>query len=329
MELYPIKFKPILFEKIWGGEKLKNVLSKDTNLSKVGESWELSGIEGNESIVSNGFLEENSLKELIEIYMAELVGEKIYEKFGLEFPLLCKYIDAEDVLSIQVHPDDVLSKERHNAYGKTEMWYVLDADKDAEIITGFNQELSKETYLEKFNSGQLKELLNIEKTKAGDVFFIPSGRVHAIGKGILLAEIQQTSDVTYRIYDWDRTDDEGNPRELHTELAVDAFDYKYYSNYKTQYKEEFNQAVNLEDCRYFTTNILNLDKSIETDYSLLDSFIVYMCVEGLAFIELNNGTKEKINLGETVLIPAITEQVKISPVDKVKLLEVYIKPENI
>jgi mannose-6-phosphate isomerase len=261
--------------------------------------------------------------------MADIVGEKNYKTFGLEFPLLFKYIDADDVLSIQVHPDDELSKERHNAYGKTEMWYILDADKGADIITGFKQEMNKELYLEKFNSGQLQSVLNVEKAQKGDVFYIPAGRVHAIGKGILLAEIQQTSDVTYRIYDWDRVDEKGNGRELHTDLAIDAFDYKHYDTYKTEYLSQDNKAVNLEDCKYFTTNLIDLKQTIETDYSFLDSFIVYMCVEGSAKISLDNGTEETIALGETVLIPAIAEKVQLVPETDTKLLEVFIKPENL
>ncbi len=329
MELYPIKFKPILKDKIWGGSKLKQIFNKPTTSETIGESWELSGVAGDESIVSNGFLKDNSLPEIIEIYMADLLGEKNYTTFGVEFPLLFKYIDAADVLSIQVHPNDDLSRERHNAYGKTEMWYVLDADNDAEIITGFNKEMSKSLYLETFESGQLQSVLNIEKAQKGDVFFIPAGRVHAIGKGVLLAEIQQTSDVTYRIYDWDRTDSNGNGRELHTEWAVDALDYKHYDSYKTPYLLQDNKAVNLEDCKYFTTNLIHLKQSIETDYSFLDSFVVYMCVEGAANIRLDNGTEEQIALGETVLIPAIAERVQLIPTSHTKLLEVFIKPENL
>lgn len=228
MSLYPLKFNPILKDKIWGGSKLKTVLNKDFSpLPNAGESWEISGVEGDVSVVSNGFLEGNNLEELIEIYMGDLVGDHVYENFGIEFPLLIKFIDANDVLSIQVHPDDVLSKERHNAFGKTEMWYVIEADKGSELIVGFNQKVDKDTYIKKLEEGRLEEILNNEPVAKGSCFFIPAGRVHAIGKGILLAEIQQTSDVTYRIYDFNRTDDKGTPRELHTELAVDAIDYSF------------------------------------------------------------------------------------------------------
>ena len=327
MELYPIKFTAILKDKIWGGKKLKSLLSKREASDNCGESWELSGIEGDESIVKNGFLKGNNLNELIEIYMADLLGEKVYEKFGEEFPLLFKFIDASKILSIQVHPDDKLSKKRHNAYGKTEMWYVLDADKDSEIITGFKKELSKKEYTEVIENNQIKEYLNIEKVQKSDSFLIPSGRIHTIGKGILLAEVQQTSDITYRIYDWDRKDDDGNGRELHTDLAKDALDYKVYDNYKTEYTSQLNESVNIADTKYFTTNLLELDKAIENNYSFLDSFIVYMCVEGELEVLLNNGTSEILKKGETVLIPAIAELVTLKPKTKSKVLEIYIKSD--
>ncbi len=328
MELYPLKFKPILKETIWGGQKIKEQLQKDSKSDQIGESWEISGVEGNVSVVSNGFLKDNDLNELIEVYMSELVGEKIYQTFGNEFPLLFKFIDAQDLLSVQVHPDNDLAKERHNAYGKTEMWYVLDAEPESEMIVGFNQNINQETYLKHFKSGTLTEVLNTEKVQKGDVFFIPAGRIHAIGKGILVAEIQQTSDVTYRIYDWDRKDANGKGRELHTDLVVDALNFDAETSYKTDYQPRINESVNLADCSYFTTNLLDLDKAIETDYSLLDSFVVLMCIEGET--ELSMGHNEiLLKQGETVLIPAIAELVTITPKPKSKLLEIYIKPDNL
>ncbi|MDF1549873.1 MAG: class I mannose-6-phosphate isomerase, partial [Bacteroidales bacterium] len=254
--LYPLKFAPVLKEKIWGGQKLSELLGKKArNDTKIGESWEISCVAGDISKVSNGFLEGNSLQELIEVYMSDLIGEQVYLKFGEEFPLLIKFIDAQDVLSIQVHPDDEVAKERHNAYGKTEMWYVLQADEDAELISGFKNDTDKQTYLTALQSGNLSELLNAEKVKEGDVFFIPAGRVHAIGRGIMLAEIQQTSDITYRIYDWGRVDDDGKPRELHTELAKDVIDFKACDSYRTDYKLVKNETKNLVSCKYFVTNI--------------------------------------------------------------------------
>jgi mannose-6-phosphate isomerase len=323
--LYPLKFTPIYKDKIWGGEKIKSVLNKDFgDLPNCGESWELSGVEGNVSVVSNGYLAGNTLEELIEIYMGDLVGDQIYEKFGVEFPLLIKFIDANDDLSIQVHPNDEMSKERHNAYGKTEMWYVLQADKGAKLQSGFNQEVDQDKYLFKLEHGELTDILNFEEVAPGDVFFIPAGRVHAIGKGILLAEIQQTSDVTYRIFDYNRCDKEGNPRELHTELALDAIDYTLFPEYKTNYEPKPNESVELVKCNYFTTNVLELNDIVEKDYSELDSFVIYICLEGRIGIENISGP-EWIEKGETILLPASIDFVALNPISgSAKLLEVYI-----
>ena len=324
-DLYPIKFQPIFHEKIWGGQRIRTLLDKDFgDLPNCGESWELSGVEGNISVVSNGFLAGNDLNELIEIYMGDLVGDKVYDKFGAEFPLLIKFIDANDDLSIQVHPNDQLSKERHNAYGKTEMWYVAGAEKGALINSGFNQELDRGKYLEYFSSGKLLDLLHFDETKVGDVFFIPAGRVHAIGKGCLVAEIQQTSDVTYRIFDYNRKDNAGNERELHTELALDALDFSYSGEYKTSYKNELNQPVELASCQYFTTNLIEFDKDLDRDYNELDSFVIYMTLEG-DFEVMSEGGNEVVKKGETVLIPASLESIQLKPLsEKVKILEVYI-----
>lgn len=324
--LYPIKFKPIFHEKIWGGNRMRTILNKDYgDLPNCGESWELSGVEGNISVVSNGFLEGNDLNELIEIYMADLVGEKVFEKFGNEFPLLIKFIDAQDDLSIQVHPNDKLSKERHNAYGKTEMWYVAGAEKGALINSGFNQEVNREKYLEYLNAGKLTDLLHYDEANVGDVFFIPAGRVHAIGKGSLVAEIQQTSDVTYRIFDYNRKDDQGNERELHTDLALDAIDFSYSSEYKTNYETETNVPKELVSCPYFTTNIIEFDKELDKDYNAIDSFVIYMTLEGSFDIKTEGGT-ETAEMGETILVPAALESVQLKPrSEKVKILEVYIK----
>lgn len=324
--LYPLKFTPFFFDKIWGGNRLKTLLNKDFgSLPNCGESWELSGVEGYDSVVSNGFLEGNSLSELIEIYMGDLVGDKVYEKFGVEFPLLIKFIDAQDDLSIQVHPNDKLSKERHKAYGKTEMWYVVDAEKGALINSGFNQPVTKEKYLEYLESGKLVDLLKYDVTSVGDVFFIPAGRVHAIGKGALIAEIQQTSDVTYRIFDYNRRDAKGNLRELHTELALDAIDFSYLDDYKTKYSAGNNQTTEIVSCDYFTTNIVDFDSVMEKDYYEIDSFVIFMTLEG-SFELVTDDTTETVAKGETVLIPAEIPSVKLKPVGgKVKLLEVYIK----
>lgn len=322
--LYPLKFEPILKEKIWGGNKLNTILGKDLPQNKkIGESWEISGVKDNISVVSNGQLAGNNLQELVEIYMGDLVGDKIFKKFGIEFPLLVKFIDASKVLSIQVHPDDELARKRHNAFGKTEMWYIVQADKNSDIITGFKQEISKEQYQKYFREGMLTQILNIENAEAGEVFFIPAGRIHATGKGILLAEIQQTSDITYRIYDWGRKDKNGNSRELHTELALDAIDFSTYDNYKTHYKKTKNQSVSIAECKYFHTNILDFNKPIEKDYSLVDSFIIIMCLKGSLLIH-NRDNKEQVYPGETVLIPASLDNVIFEPLNESKILEVFI-----
>ena len=322
--LYPLKFKPILKEKIWGGNKLNTILGKDLYQDKkIGESWEISGVKDNISVVSNGQLVGNNLQELVEIYMSDLVGDKVFEKFGIEFPLLVKFIDANKALSIQVHPDDELAGKRHNECGKTEMWYVIQADNNSEIVTGFKQKINKKQYQKYFQEGRLNQILNIEKVKEGEVFFIPAGRIHASGKGILLAEIQQTSDLTYRIYDWDRKDKNGNSRKLHTELALEAIDFSVYDNYKTPYKKTKNQSVSILECEYFHTNILNFNKPIEKDYSLIDSFVIIMCLKGGLLLYYKTD-KEQVNHGETVLIPASLDNIIFEPLGESKILEVFI-----
>ena len=279
--LYPLKFAPIYMDKIWGGKKLQELLNKEfPELPNCGESWEISGVQNELSIVSNGFLRGNNLEELVEVYMGDLVGEKVFDKFGTEFPLLIKFIDAHDDLSIQVHPNDELALERHDSFGKTEMWYVVQADPGAKLISGFNRNMDKAGYLNYLRNGQLEKILNYEEVKAGDVFFIPAGRVHAIGKGIVVAEIQQTSDVTYRIYDFNRLDSQGNARQLHTDLAVEAIEYHFESNYRTEFQPINNLSVNLVECPYFTTNILPLTATVERDFTDLDTFVIYICLEG-------------------------------------------------
>lgn len=324
MNLYPLKFKTIFKEKIWGGEKIKTILNKDFSpLNNCGETWELSAIQGELSIVENGFLAGNNIQELIEIYMGDLVGDKVYDKFGIEFPLLIKFIDANDILSIQVHPDDKLAKKRHKAYGKTEMWYVIDAEKDAEIIIGFKNDIDENTYLNNLKNGTLKEILNIEKAKKGDVFYIPAGRVHAIGSGILLCEIQQTSDITYRIYDWDRKDANGNLRELHTKYAVEAIDYNVYDNNKINYNKKENVSNKIISCNYFTTNYINLKKTIRKDYFEIDSFIIYVCLNGKFKITYDN-KETLVSKGELVLLPAEFDIVELKPIINSEILEIYI-----
>jgi mannose-6-phosphate isomerase len=324
-ELYPLKFKPILKDKIWGGPRLRDILNKRGASNTCGESWEISGVQDNISLVSNGFLKGNNLQEIIEVYMGDIVGDKVFDKYGIEFPLLIKFIDANDKLSIQVHPDDELAAIRHQAYGKTEMWYIVEAAANAELISGFKKQLDEKTYLHHLQNKTLPDILNFEKVKAGDVFFVPAGRVHAICPGILLAEIQQTSDITYRIYDWDRVDDKGKPRELHTDLALKAIDYKHYDNYRTSYKHENNQTAQIVDCRYFTTNLLNFDRTVEKDFHFIDSFVIYMCLEGSYDLYYDNNESVDIHKGETVLVPAALKNITLIPRIPSRILEIFIK----
>ena len=326
-QIYPLKFFPIIHDKIWGGEKLKKILNKPALSDKAGESWEISGEEGSISIVSNGFLEGNSIEELIEVYMGDLVGDRIFEKYGLLFPLLIKFIDANDNLSIQVHPDDVLAAARHESFGKTEMWYILQAEKDAKLVVGFAHKTDKKIYLEHLANKSLLEILNTEIAKEGDVFFLPAGRVHAIGAGILLAEIQQTSDITYRIYDYDRKDANGNLRELHTDLALDAIKYDDYKDLRTNYDHETGIPVELIRCPYFTANYLRLAKPFERDLIALDCFVIYICIEGSCQIVYNNSDRIDLSKGETILMPAAIPHYSIVPDGQVQLLEVYIDHE--
>ncbi len=324
-QLYPLKFKPIIKDKIWGGTRLKNLLHKNCKTDKAGESWEISGFPDSVSKVKNGFLAGNSLEELLEVYMGDLAGDGVFEKFGTLFPLLIKFIDANDALSVQVHPDDDLSRKLFGSYGKTEMWYIIEAEKDAEIITGFKQQVSHEKFLQHLKDKTLLTILNKETAVAGDVFFLPAGRIHAIGNGILLAEIQQTSDATLRIYDYDRLDEKGKSRELHTDKALEAIDFKIYPAYKTQYRKNPDQSNNLARCEYFTVNYLELNKPIEKDYITLDSFVIYLCMEGSFTIQYHHNGKEKMVKGETVLLPAELKNVLLIPDTTARILEIYIE----
>lgn len=322
--LYPFKFKPIYKDKVWGGQKIKTVLKQEfAPLPNCGEVWVLSGVEGGQTEIANGFLEGNELNELVEIYMGELVGDSIYQKFGNEFPILIKFIDANDWLSVQVHPDDELAAKRHGNLGKTEMWYILQAEKDSELISGFSKPVNKEEYMAHLENKTLKSIMNFEKVSAGDVFYMPAGRIHAIGPGILLAEIQQTSDLTYRIYDWDRIDKAGMVRELHTDAALEALDFNVYDSYRTTYEEKTNETANMVESPYFTTNIIHLTQPLSKDYSELDSFVIYVCPEGNFSLRTEDREIE-VAMGEAVLIPASVKKVEIHPRKACKILEVYM-----
>lgn len=322
--LYPLKFKPIFKDKIWGGQKIKTELNLDFgNLPNCGEAWLMSGYEGMQTVVSNGFLAGNELNEIVEIYMGELVGDKNFDRFGNEFPLLIKFIDSNDWLSIQVHPDDELANKRNISSGKAEMWYMLDADKNAELISGFNKKTDKDEYLKNLENKSLREILNFEKVKKGDVFDIPAGRVHALGPGCLLTEIQQTSDATYRIYDWDRIDIAGMTRELHTEEALDAIDFEFHKTYKTDYKAKINDTTSVVESQYFTTRILKLNETVLKNFSSLDSFVIYIATEGKVKMKWEDG-EISLTKGESLLIPASFDNLVIEPEIQSTLLEVFI-----
>ncbi len=322
MNIYPLKFKPILKERLWGGTKLKEVLGKPIESDITGESWELSTVKGDVSIIANGDLQGTSLQDLIDDHSEALLGKSVVDRFGTDFPILIKFIDAKQDLSIQLHPNDKLAKERHNSFGKTEMWYIMDADPKAELIVGFNRSVTKKEYAESVENDTLLDLLNYEQVKEGDTFFINTGKIHAIGAGVMLAEIQQTSDVTYRVFDFNRKDKEGNLRELHTELALDAVDYEKKDDFKISYSKELNTVETMVDCPYFKTNFIELTKDVVLNTKERDSFTIYMCVGGKALVKTAEG-EAHIKKGETVLLPAMTDKIELISTGA-KLLEVTI-----
>ena len=322
MKLYPLQFTPLFKYRIWGGEKLKTELNKAYKEKNIGESWEISDVSGDETVVAEGALKGHSLRDLIKEFKGEFVGNAVYEKFGEEFPLLIKFIDAKTPLSIQVHPSNKVAKERHNSFGKNEMWYVMQADKDAELIIGFDKKINTDDYKTHLKNNTILNVMHHETVQKGDTFYIPTGRVHAIGAGVLLAEIQQTSNITYRIYDYDRVDSKtGEKRELHNDLAIDVIDYEVHSNYKTNYSLDKNISNTLVHSPYFRTNILDINSRVEKDYSSIDSFIIYMCVEGTVVV-VSEGETYTINKGETLLLPASINNVQLKAVNT-KVLEVY------
>ncbi|WP_434035605.1 type I phosphomannose isomerase catalytic subunit [Formosa sp. 4Alg 33] len=322
MSLYPLKFTPLYKYRIWGGEKLKTVLHKDYQDESIGESWEISDVKGDKTVVSAGVLEGKTLEELTTEFKSDLVGANVYKLFGTEFPLLIKFIDAKTPLSIQVHPSNEIAKERHNSFGKNEMWYVMEAEKDAELIVGFNQKVDKASYVKALESGKILDVLNNDTVAKGDTYYIPTGRIHAIGSGVLLAEIQQTSDITYRIYDYERVDaTTGKTRELHTDLAVDVIDYSVQDSYKTDYKVLENETNTLVHSPYFKTNILSINGKIEKDYTNLDSFVIYICVEGELELQWQ-GIDYQLVKGETLFLPASINRIDLKS-DKAVVLEVY------
>jgi len=347
MQLYPLKFEPILKKIIWGGSEICRFKNLDEQESGVGESWEISQVPGSVSVVANGELKGKSLTDLIELAPEAFLGKSVYARFGKEFPLLIKFIDAEDNLSIQVHPNDELARKRHNSFGKTEMWYVVSSKPGSKLVSGFSQQIDAAEYERRIADNTVEEVLQQHEAQAGDVFFLPAGRVHAIGAGLFIAEIQQSSNITYRLYDYDRKDAQGNGRELHTELAKDAIDFKMYPELKTSYEPVENDAVPLVHCSYFTTNRVQLKADIsgveeiitdngqqkvqmtetvemDRDYTDLDSFVIYVCMQGEGSILYGNDQILSIRQGETVLLPASIEGTTLSTESELLLLETYI-----
>ena len=316
-----INFEPLLKQTLWGGSKIIPFKHLDAQLENVGESWEISGVSGNETIVANGQYKGMSLNQLVRELKGSLVGEENYQRFGDEFPLLIKFIDACQDLSIQVHPTDEIAHRQGKSRGKTEMWYTLESAPGAQLYNGLKQQITPEQYKEMVADDTITDALARYEVKEGDVFFIPAGRIHAIGAGCFVAEIQQTSDVTYRIYDFKRKDKNGNYRELHTQLASESIDYTVLDNYRTDYEPVKNEGTQVVTCPYFTTAVYDLDEPMTLDYSELDSFVILIAVKGGGQL-ISEGEEMSFQMGDTVLLPATTKEVKVE--GTVKFLETYV-----
>ena len=320
--MQPIKFNPLLVQTLWGGEKIIPFKHLNSDLTQVGESWEISGVKGNETVVSEGEFKSKKLNELVDELKGKLVGEANYKRFGNDFPLLIKFIDARQELSIQVHPTDELAQKRGKLRGKTEMWYIMDSDENAKLRAGMKEKITPEQYKQMVENDTITEAIAEYKVKEGDCFFLPAGRIHSIGTGCFLAEIQQTSDVTYRIYDFKRKDKNGNYRELHTEEAAECIDYNVEPNYRTEYTPVKNEGIALVECPYFTTAVYDLNEPMTLDYSELDSFVILIGLKGSGEITDNEGNTTTLCEGETILIPATTSEVKVT--GNIKFLETYV-----
>lgn len=323
--LYPLKFHPLLKEVLWGGDRLVKLgkrLPKGKNPAEIGESWELSGIQDSESVVASGALAGNTLSELVEVYMGELVGDGIYDKYGLEFPVLLKFIDSRERLSVQVHPSDEFAQQMHSSRGKSEMWYILEAEEGGAIYLDFKEPLTEEEYDNAVEQGNIESHLRRIPVKKGEAYFVPSGTIHAIDGGVFLAEVQETSAITYRIYDWGRLDRNGHPRELHTAMAAEVVNLTPQDGLNITKEPVRNGAVELISCDQFSVNLVEVDGAIELDYAPLDSFVAFMCVEGEVTLSAL-GHKTNLSWLETVLIPAEATDVVVS--GKGKLLEVFIR----
>ncbi|MDD6506479.1 MAG: mannose-6-phosphate isomerase [Prevotellaceae bacterium] len=318
----PLKFKALLKQTLWGGDKIIPFKHLTDNLENVGESWEISGVKGNETPVTEGEFAGRSLNDVVTTMKEKLVGKANYERFGDEFPLLIKFIDARQDLSIQVHPTDEIAQKQGKERGKTEMWYIMDSDPDAKLYSGLKKEITPEEYKAMVEDDTITEALAQYAVKEGDCFFLPAGRIHAIGTGCFLAEIQQTSDVTYRIYDFKRKDKDGNYRQLHTKEAAECINYQVESNYRTEYAPLKNQGIALVNCPYFSTAVYDLDEPMTLDYSELDSFVILIGMKGEGTITDNEGNTVSLQAGESMLIPATTQTLKVE--GTIKFLETYV-----
>ena len=316
-----IKFEPLLKQTLWGGDKIIPFKHLNDTLENVGESWEISGVKDNETIVSEGEYKGKSLNQLVRELKGKLVGQENYERFGDEFPLLIKFIDARQDLSIQVHPTDEIAHRQGKTRGKTEMWYALESAPGAQLYNGLKQQITPEQYKQMVENDTITDALARYEVNEGDVFFIPAGRIHAIGAGCFVAEIQQTSDVTYRIYDFKRKDKNGNYRELHTELAAESIDYTVLPNYRAEYERTKNEGVQVATCPYFTTAVYDLTEPMTLDYTELDSFVILIAVKGEGTIKAN-GQETTFRKGDTILLPATTAEVKVE--GTVKFLETFV-----
>lgn len=320
MKLYPLKFTPITYYRIWGGSKLNSAVPKELQMDNLGEIWSISGVEGNLSVVENGELKGKNLKELVKEYQERLVGKKVWKKFGTEFPLLIKFLDTAADLSVQVHPNDLQAKELHNSFGKSEMWYIMDAEPNSELIIGFKKGIQKEEYRKHLEANSLDEILNKIPVQKGDALYIPAGRVHAIGSGVVLAEIQQTSDITYRIYDYNRIDKDGKKRELHTENAARVIDFTPIEKIKSDYETTENQFNTLIETPYFKTKVFSGNETQEFSNNELR---IYICTEGKGkFISKN--FEIELKKYESLLIPAEFTDYQLLTIKGFSLIEVVI-----
>ena len=316
------KFKPLLKQTIWGGERIAPFKRLECNMGQVGESWEISGVKGQETVVDGGPYDGLTTNELVATLRDRLLGRDNYLRYGDEFPLLIKFIDAAGDLSVQVPPDDATAMRHGRKRGKTEMWYVMDSEPSATLMVGLKRSITPDEYKALVANGTICDAISRYNVKEGDCFYIPSGRIHSIGAGCFLTEIQQTSDVTYRIYDFKRKDKDGNFRELHTAEAADAIDYQVQESYRTEYDRVKNEPTELVDCPYFRTALYDLDEPMTLDYSELDSFVILIGVCGEGTLTCDDGTSATLSAGHTLLLPATTGIVGVS--GKVKFLETYI-----